>query len=319
MLEENQVNITKEMDEPFVRKNAYLKPITENEHDTFFYHDYEFIRFGVPTGGSSFFYCLHSWKKDFRDLSRDAQVDFIREFRKQIGEKEDSHLLFQDVNFLIQFIEMYKMTLLMFDTNDEGMENTGFNLEIVKILFQLVPLEIVESEVIPCFESSILQMENVNELDYIEYIDTIFKKYISLKIASLEENVSQKWETDMREKIIYMLLESVSQITNHVLNEVKNKYKNDLKNYDCYLSLEQIENLNFDVNVFIIDASRQRPCDSFCNKEYNENKHCIILLYFPDHHYEILAKQKTVNGQKRIFRLFNFRDEEIQKIVKYYE
>lgn len=298
-----------------IKKNTSLQPLHYNDFEPFYiFEANNLLRFGVPSGGSSFFYAIYSWKRDFRSLSAEKKCEFITEERKTIANEIERQEMIENPNFLIQFIDLYKMFLIL-HKSDKSLEiPPNINLETLKIVFRLIPIEVIQSEILSSFEHIILDIENPTAHDFQNNLSEIFEKQIHVYIDNLERNIANKWSPELRDKIISILLNTMDSFTDFIIQEVVEECRTNISNFDTWLSLEQYLSLvNDDVNIFIIDANTMSPVN--IETDYSEKHYSIILLYFPDHHFEILGR----NHNHKISRLFTFDEPIIQKLLQFYQ
>jgi hypothetical protein len=273
-----------------------------------------FLRFGIPHGGSSFFYAFFSWRKDFRDLSVEDKYSYIVNERQKLIENITDEDIIQETDFLVRFVEMYKMVLILLTNNKLYEPLSNLKKDIIDIIFQLIPIEILQNEMVTNFESVLIDMEQPTKEDFNNHFLSIYKKFINIRIDEIEKNVKEKWSDALRNKIISVLIVEIDIIFDYVFQETISESKETISSVNSWLSVSQLLSVApTDINVMVIDAVKMCPLE--IQMDYDDTKHCIILLYYPDHHYEILGRKY---GEK-ISRLFSYESRIVQNIVKYYD
>ena len=273
-----------------------------------------FLRFGIPQGGSAFFYAFFSWRKDFRDLNVEDKHSYIVNERKKLIENISDEDIIRETDFLVRFVEMYKMVLILLTNNKLYEPLSNLKKEIIDIIFQLIPTEILQNEMVINFESVLIDLEQPTKEDFNNHFLSIYKKFINIRINEIEKNVKEKWSESLRNKIINVLILEIDMIFDHVFKETITESKESISCVNSWLSVSQFLSLApTDINVLVIDAIKMCPLE--IQMDYDETKHCIILLYYPDHHYEILGRKY---GEK-ISRLFSYESRIVQNIVNYYD
>lgn len=312
MFVEKQLNLKQEcvLQEP-------VQPLHYSEHAPITSPFQNLYRFGIQSGPSSFFEAVYSWQKDFREMDNAQRQEYIKEKRHLFLESISDDDLMQEQSFFVQFVEIYKMILLILQRKDNSFSFFQSEKDFLDIIFQLIPMDVIQADIITLFESTIMQMETTTYGDYIQTFRSLYQKYMNQRIDEMEKNVEKKWSDDLRGQILDILLQTVDHITSHVLDEVLSEYKANIENVDCNLSLNQCLWLmdEYEINIFVLDAARGMPSDTCIPTGWDPSHHCIVLLHYPDHHYEVLGRVYD----KKVSRLFPFEDKMIQMLINYYE
>ena len=125
-----------------------------------------FLRFGIPQGGSSFFYAFFSWKKDFRDLNTEEKHTYIINERKKLIENITDEDIIRETDFLVRFVEMYKMVLILLTNKKLYEPLSNLKKEVIDIIFQLIPLDVLQNEMVINFESVLIDLEQPTKNDF---------------------------------------------------------------------------------------------------------------------------------------------------------
>lgn len=248
------------------------------------------VRTGTIADGSCFFYSvMQAIKKGYGKLSRDEQVELIREYRKNIPlSKEKWH-------------SIYKGTLARVgvDGNDGfdtifwkvlKNQNQTFMGRNIKILNAIDP-RYGMTNFYENLKNSKYEIMDLNEFK--EAIITVFRKYI--KNPSFADEA----------------IEQLRNIIDQSEDEAYNKFVELVRTPSRWAGQEMLEVIGNDVNrdIYILDGSTGNVYPIGC--EHTQKRKSIILLYQGGQHYECIGVRKP-NGV--IQREFEFGDNLIQTI-----
>lgn len=271
--------------------------------------DKEIIRTGTIGEGSCFFHSiLTACSEEYNNKSINEKMSYVKDVRQKIAEKVTketwekvgngtiSKVFFQEnLLFILTDFYSYIETNNIKRTRSKRLIEylSEDNIEFYKILIKLLPLKILEEEILPkAYNKSISLSIDENCLEIIsstiEYIKSM-KNYNIInpnKKEYLIKNV-KKWLT-----VILAETEEISY---------KNYVKN-ISNPSYTIGIDMMEFISdfFNRDIFIIDSNTRLPYVSLFSENNIKRRKSIVILWVNSNHYEILGV-KTKNQIKRNF------------------
>lgn len=271
--------------------------------------DKEIIRTGTIGEGSCFFHSiLTACSEEYNNKSINEKMSYVKDVREKIAEKVTketwekvgngtiSKVFFQEnLLFILTDFYSYIETNNIKRTRSKRLIEylSEDNLEFYRILIKLLPLKILEEEILPkAYNKSISLSIGENCLEIIsstiEYIKSM-KNYNIInpnKKEYLIKNV-KKWLT-----VILAETEEISY----------KKYVKNISNPSYTIGLDMMEFISdfFNRDIFIIDSNTRLPYVSLFSENNIKRRKSIVILWVNSNHYEILGV-KTKNQIKRNF------------------
>lgn len=291
------------------KKMKTIKPIRVKESDYYDLKclDTELLRTGIPKNNNSFFYSLFYFSLDFRNMNLEEKNEFILDQRRSIIDSISKGNYFRECEtILTQVMDAFRLVLYRFDTILEDVEiQSKYNLDIEKlnILNELISKNAFDQDILQSLEERFHQdIHTVNELEAEFYV--LFRDQVKKEIESIEREIpsSDHIAMDKKDRIVDVLVEAYKLLFPYILENCFETFKDGFKSNDNWLNIDDVifllQNCNFPVNVFLVDANTGYPYQY--EYEFDDRKDTILLLYFNDYHYEILG-QKIKNKLCRNF------------------
>lgn len=283
------------------------------------------VRTGVPADGSCFFHSIYYPFKSFRDLTEDEKIEYIRAKRKDLADNidETTYASIQDGSIaIVQIISAMRDFIQDIQNKKVYKENN-----IVRLLFSLVPFETIDNEILVDWDEKCSAETDVpfDAKAFINRMKTnlyhLFYEKIVDKINLLEKvhHPPPSYLTDQEKlKVYHKFSEQVYTIFDNVYKETLEAFRNEISDpsswIDIYNFYYLVDELKISANVLFIDSTTKRFLN--IDNRFDKEKPTIILLYFPDTHFEPLGKLSEDTALRTISRLFNSEDDIIKKFVE---
>lgn len=282
------------------------------------------VRTGVPPDGSCFFHSIYYPFKSFRDLSEAEKKEYIREKRKDFAAciDETTYASIQDGSIaVVQIISA--MRDFVQDIQDKKVYKEN---NIMRLLFSLVPFETIDNEILGEWDEKCSAETDVpyDAKAFLNRMKTnlyhLFYEKIVEKINLLEKihHPPPSYLTDQEKlKVYHKFSEQVYILFDMVLANTLEVFRNEISDpsswIDIYNFYYLVDELNISSNILFIDSTTKRFLN--IDNRFDKQKPTIILLYFPDTHFEPLGKLSEDASVRTISRLFNSEDDIIQKFL----
>ena len=286
------------------------------------------VRTGIIKDGSCFFHAiLHAYSKDYTSMNKSERMKFVRKIRaSMVGkvDKESWEEMAGGVIAKVPFLEMVHKILSNFDlflsgTNEKIrgratrktvklLVKDESELEVYKVIYDLLPVQILLSEVLPAI------YKKCNDLKVSDTINLIVEE-----ASSYFYNLKELKSVDKKKKeyLFNVFKIYIKIVCNEAYKETYKNYNKGLENTKediDYYSIQFISE-RFDRDLYFIDSNDRIPyeeCPDECPDERHiSGKKSIILIKLGQHHYEILGKLLPGN---KIQREFDFEDPLVKKI-----
>ena len=301
--------------------------------------DISFMRSGVEPQGSCFFHAVYSAFRHFRDYSPEEKNIFVKAKRKELADSISVTTWFQiqdgDVAFL-QIIEMMRIMVYLipsFLTDPKEMSVlTSYNIDVqvLEVLFNLLDPTQVDYHMLPDWDVECCKMEK-NEISKDILLHRMKSKWhqiyqdnIRRAIQQIEKDLDPGVEKMCETKklaVIHKLSELSYFLFDFVVEKALLNFKEDITNYTTWINtfhyLYLVESMNIDANILFMDATTGLPYDGMRYFTIPENTNYIVLLYFPDYHFESLGEITTMTKKKVMNRIFSSDHPFIQKFMDY--
>lgn len=283
------------------------------------------VRTGVPPDGSCFFHSIFYPFKSFRDLEKDDKREYIEKKRKNLAEKvnEITYASIQDGSVaLVQLIS--RMREFMENIQDEKIYKEN---QILKLIFSLIPFNVIENEIFVEWDEK-CSSETEIPFDPQIFITRMKTNLYRLFYEKIVENINELEKdhnpppsyltSEEKLKVYHKFSEQIYTLFDYVFKDVVKKFKDELADpsswIDIYNFYYLINELDISSNILFIDYNTKKffPIEN----DFDINKPSIILLYFPDFHFEPLGKLSEDVSMKTISRLFDSEDDIIQTFVR---
>lgn len=284
-----------------------------------------FVRTGVPSDGSCFFHSVFYPFKSFRDLSETDKLDYIKEKRKELAKKidETTYASIQDGSVaLIQVIGAMRDFIENIEKKKIYKENN-----IVRLIFSLIPFETIDNEILTEWDEKCSAETDVpfDAKVFITRMKTnlyhLFYEKIVDKINELEKlhYPPPSYLTDEEKlKVYHKFSEQIYTLFDVVFESNLQNFRNEISDpsswIDIYNFYYLVNELNISSNVLFIDSTTRKFFH--IDSRFDKDRPTIILLYYPDTHFEPLGKLSEDASVRTISRLFNSEDDIIQKFME---
>jgi len=285
------------------------------------------IRTGVEPQGSCFFHSVYSAFRNFRELSAEEKNMYVKKKRKDLADNISVSTWFQiqngDVAFL-QIIEMMRIMVYLIPSfltdPKETSVLTSYNIDtqVLEVLFNLLDPTQVDGQMLPDWDVECCKMEK-NELSKDILLHRmkskwhqIYQENIQKAIQKIEEDLDPGVEKMCETKklaVVHKLSELSYFLFDFVVEKALLNFKEDISNYTTWINtfhyLYLVESMNLDADILFIDASTGLPYEGMRYFPLASTAtNYIVLLYFPDYHFESLGERTTLRDRKVINRIF---------------
>jgi len=286
--------------------------------------DSDFLYDETQENGNSFFHSLFMALKEYRELDKDERAMYIKKKRVQLAENmtRDHWFRIQNGNAaFIQIIDMMRIVVYMIPTFTE--EEHQMDPRLLQILLSIMDSKEMDEKMIPKWDVECMKMEESSiQKEMLLYRMKnkwfeIFKQELTDRIDDLEKSVppSEHRMTIRQKKKVIMKLASLSyNIFDIVVEKAFNEFRQDLESDNKWLNVFYIMGVlsetQYRFNILLIDETTGLPFEGQRFMDVTaDHKPYVIFLYFPDYHFESLAR----SDGKTISRLFKHDDPFIQE------
>lgn len=288
----------------------------------------EFIRTVTPSDNSSFFHALYTALKEYRQLNKDEKRLYVEKKREYFSEKLQLEQWFSiqkgNVAFL-QILEMMRIVIYMIpniledpDPKPDIFKLYHIDRELLRLLFSLLDSKTVDEYLLPQWDIECMEMEerSIQKDIMLHRMKNkwyeIYREHLTKTIETLETEISplqEKMDNGKKSKVIHKLAEISYGIFDWVIDKAFSDFRNDIRDYNVWINIFYISSIlcymDHQFNILLIDETTglpfegQRFMEPFCNNSFC-NRPFIVLLYFPDYHFESLGRIQN-NSVNRIF------------------
>ncbi|MAI15332.1 MAG: hypothetical protein CMM15_15105 [Rhodospirillaceae bacterium] len=286
-----------------------IKPIRVRESDHYDLKclDTELLRTGIPKNNNSFFYSLFYFSLDFRNMNQDEKNEFILDQRQSIIDSISKENYFRECETILpQVMDSFRLILYRFDTileDNEIQSHYKMDTQKLKILNELISKNVFDQEILqPLEERFNTDIHTIEDFEREFYI--VVSDQVRREIESIEREIpiTDHIHSEKKERIVTVLMNTYKALFPYVFENCFETFKDGFKSNDNWLNIDDVifllQNCNFPVNVFLVDANTGYPYQY--EYDFDDKKDTILLLYFNDYHYEILG-QKIKNKLCRNF------------------
>lgn len=299
------------------------------------------IRTGTPMDGSCFFHSIFNAYRSFRELTLEERTKFIARKRAKLADSItiSSWLNIQEGSVaLVQIMEtmqelIAEVSQLESPKISEKIKEHNIDTDILKILLMLLSTKYIEKHIMPKWDNECSKIEKpfdgesflnrMKSLWYHLHHDNIVKK-----IDDLEKSrppPSPLMTSEHKLKVIHKLSSLSYEIFDMVYRTAFYKFKSEIGEYttwiDIYSFLYILDNMDITANIILLDAITENIFKgmNMITGSIDIEKPFIILLYFPDFHFESIGKIiQADDGIKNVSRIFSADDDIIQHFLRLY-
>lgn len=300
-----------------------LKPLQSLEDNTIkleIMENGDFIRTGTPMDGNCYYHSIFLPFKYYRDYNVDRKKNYIEEKKKLFFNTFDLEDWLNNEKSMETIFDLFRIVVYDGSLEDEIFSKYEINEKNYKILCDLIGTEIFDEKIIKRFETykeKILECDSQLSMMKV-YLSQIIKEEILYEINEIEKNMKQDEliANENKTKIIDILINNYLKVFQYIVDY---SFQNFKENNESWLDIHYFSNFNrlndLEMNIFFIDATTGYPYKHIQEYEIDETKPFVVVLYFPDYHFETIGKK--VNN--KLYRVFNYDDPFIQKIINYIE
>jgi hypothetical protein len=285
------------------------------------------LRTGVEPQGSCFFHAVYYAFRSFRNLSADEKNMYIKKKRKELADHISVATWFQiqngDVAFL-QIIEMMRIMVYLIPSFLTDPKETSvlmsYNIDtkVLEVLFHLLDPTQVDGQMLPDWDVECCKMEKKEMSKDIllhrmkSKWHQIYQDNIRKAIQQIEQDLDPGVEKMCETKklaVVHKLSELSYFLFDFVVEKALLNFKEDISNYTTWINtfhyLYLVESMNLDADILFMDATTGLPYEGmrYFSLESKATNY-LVLLYFPDYHFESLGETTTMHGKKVINRIF---------------
>lgn len=297
----------------------------------------ELIRTGTNSSGSCFFYSIYIPFQEFRKLTEDNRLEYIKEKRQELADKINNEEWLNIQNGNVAFLQIIETMRIMIHSipsiiKDDFIQKYNIDNLAIDILFTLLNPSTVEKEILPQWDTECSQQ--INKESFMDQMKNkwfeIYKIKIKKSIDDLEKKIDphiNKMSFDQKSKVIDKLSHLTFPIFDFITHKALSNFKNEIADINKWLNIfiftSVLEYLNLNINIIIIDSETGKPYEGmklFYDKKKFDNDNCfVVILYFKDIHFESLGRKITTNNKTVIQRLFKKDDPFIITCLSYLE
>jgi len=299
-------------------------------------------RTGVEPKGSCFFHAVYYAFREFRELSPEEKTLYIKRKRKDLADRISVATWFQvqkgDVAFL-QIIEMMRVMVYLipsFITDpQESMVLSSYNIDtkLLDVLFHLLDPAQVDHHMLPRWDIECSKIDK-NEMSKDILLHRMKSKWHQIYQDNIRKAV-HKIESELGPSVEKMsetkkmaVIHKLSDISYFLFDFVAEKallsFREDIASYSTWVNtfhyLYLVESMNIGTGILFIDASTGMPYEGMryfdLSKLQNETNY-IVLLYFPDYHFESIGEHVVMNNKKVLNRIFRSDHPLVQSFFNY--
>lgn len=301
--------------------------------------DISLLRTGVEPQGSCFFHAVYSAFRQFRNLSPEEKHLYVKAKRKELADNVSVTTWFQiqdgDVAFL-QIIEMMRIMVYLIPSFLTDPKETSvlmsYNIDtqVLEVLFNLLDPTQVDYHMLPDWDVECCKMDKdeISKDILLHRMKSkwhqIYQENIQRAIQQIEADLDLSVEKMCETKklaVVHKLSELSYFLFDFVVEKALLNFKEDITNYTTWINtfhyLYLVESMNLDANILFMDASTGLPYDGMRYFTIPEDSNYIVLLYFPDYHFESVGETTTMNRKKVINRIFPSHHPFIRQFMDY--
>lgn len=296
------------------------------------------LRTGVESDGSCFFHAFYYVFKEFRQLSCTEKVKYVKMKRKEIADKiqfEEWFLIQNGHMAIFQIISMMRIIVYLLPNlihdpleADKLKSQYHFNTELTDIFFNLIQSQFMDENMLPVWdiectklENQMLQKEILLNRMRSEW-HTLCMNSVRHQIDELESDIMEYMNNEQKNRVIYKLSALSNTLFDYAVQKAFEDFKKEMEDPSVWVNIFHI--LSFQVfqsstpfNILFIDSSTSLPLEAQRHFSFEKNRPFVVLLYFPDTHFESLAMKTKINHQFNINRIFPYDCSFIQKALRY--
>jgi hypothetical protein len=291
------------------------------------------IRTGVPMDGSCFFHSLFYAYRTFRELTEEGRVEYIKQKRSDLAVSLTINKWLSMQNGSVALIQISEiMRTIIVETPDLIIGASKSDSEIMQILFALLDTHTIDQHILPEWDTECSHTEeNFDSEVFLNRMKSswyqLFYNYIVKHIEHLEKEYDPPMlmSTEERLKVVHKLASMSYIIFDMVLKKAYEQFQKEIKEpsswIDIYSLLYIIDELDLAYNIILIDATtgqvfKGMKMFSRASNDEEDNTY-MILLYFPEFHFESVGKIMYAEDDvtKSVSRFFTNDDDIIQKVI----
>lgn len=297
-----------------------LNPLCDDNIKLEIMDNCDFIRTGIPMDSNCYYNAILYPFKYYRDYSKKKKEEYIKEKKNHFFKSFTIEEWIKNEKSLDNIIDLFRIIVYQGYIESDICDKYQINQKNYSILCDFLNTDIFDEKIIKRFESyktKILESENQLSMMKI-YLAEIIKEEFLLQTNIVEKNIKNEdiISNEKKNKIINILIENYLNVFNYMIDFSFNNFK---ENNETWLDISYFHNINkinhLDINVIFIDVTTGYPYKEIKQYEIDEEKPFIVILYFPDFHFETIGKKKD----DKLYRIFNYNDPFIQKIINYIE
>lgn len=320
---------------------TYLKPLNEpyskdeiKNHFQFKEKKNKIFRIGLSNPKLSFIGAIYYGPK-FMNLNHNKKMEFINKKIREIYDKitptnwfgiNDGKIAIRRINEMMQLFHLNLSIYLKEEDKREEFELNNFNLLFLEILSILIPSSSVEENILGPFrdfEKDFLFEEKNMEIIYYELqkkYSELYKNLIMKEFQSLENQLIECSE-ERKKKFLETLYKTTDNLFEFICYKTTEDFKNNIIDSDEWLDVFDwfylYQFYEPEYNILLIDATTLELWKEIHQVDYiDTEKKCVIVLYFPDSHYECLFFTQNLPNLKKNFSFFGCQPNESNDILK---
>lgn len=288
------------------------------------------VRTGTEMEGSCFFHALSTAFKNFRDLSADEKKIHVQSLRKDLAENITLTSWFQIQNGNVAFLQIIEMMRVMIyvipsmictQDDDDYFSIHNIDKKVLDVLFHLLEPIQVDRDLLPDWdvECCKIEKEDVSKDIFLHRMKAkwhdIYQENIQNAIEHIEKELDPcipKMDETARLTVIHKLSDMSYYIFDFVVEKAFQRFQEDIATYTTWINIFHfmylIDSLDLRVNILFLDASSGLPFEGMRYFDLNRlknNRPYVILLYFPDYHFESLGERTEMGGHPCVNRLWD--------------
>lgn len=303
-----------------------------------------FVRTGTEMEGSCFFHALFMAFREFRILSEDEKRIYVQHKRRALVENMTLTRWFQiqngDLAFL-QIIEMMRIMIylipsLITDPNETHLfSDHQIDKKVVEVLFHLLDPTQVDRDMLPNWDVECCKIEK-NDLSKEILLHRMKSKWHDIYQDNIRKAIDQieneldpsvpKMKESVKLTVIHKLSDLSYFIFDYVVEKAYQQFREELSQYENWINvfhyLYLIDCMDMKTNVLFLDATSGLPFEGmryFDLRSLRNKRPYVILLYFPDYHFEAFGERLETGPKKALNRLFPSDHPFIQAFFEYLE
>jgi len=268
------------------------------------------VRTGTIADGSCFFHAVcHACSPAYVQANIQERQKQVNTLRASISSNVNKigWITEENISSVVMFQEAFHNNLENAYNHFTNTKRDSYLENLLKefspyytVLVELIPFSVFENKILP---SAYADVKNI--IDCKEGVVTVYDKYIGeiKEVKKLERHKRIKALSAFTTFVITLLNDTEERVFQHYINSLK--LPADIDTYTIQAISDKL-----DLDIYFLDGHTRAP---YRNASYSnlKKRRSIIVLWVDRNHYEIIGELLPDN---RVKRIFDFKDEIIQKI-----